>query len=106
MRYNFNGTKPIDEPEVTIRGEVVAYKTKFRYLGLVIQSNREIDGDVTNRIQAGWIKWRATTGVLCDRKFSSRVKGKFYGVAIRPAMLYGTEYWPVKKMFEHKMEVT
>ncbi len=35
-----------------------------------------------------------------------KLKGKFYRVAIRPALLYGTECWPVKKIFEHKMEVT
>ena len=33
-------------------------------------------------------------------------KGKFYRVAIRHAMLYWIECWPVKKMFEHKMKVT
>ena len=38
--------------------------------------------------------------------FPSRLKGKFYRVAIRPSILYGTECWPVKKTFEHKMEVT
>ena len=38
---------------------------------------------------------------------SSRVlKGKFYRVAIRLALFYGTECWPVKKAFEQRMEVT
>ena len=44
--------------------------------------------------------------MICDRKFPSRLKGKFYRVAIRPALLYGIKCWPVKKTFEHKMEVT
>ena len=91
---------------MTIGGEVVACTSKFKYLGSVIQSNGEIDGDVTNRIQAGWLKWRAATGVLCDKKFPMRLKGQFYRIAIRPALLYGTECWPVKKVFEHRMEVT
>ena len=34
-----------------------------------------------------------------------RLKGKFYRVAIRPALLYGTKCWPVKKIYEQKMEV-
>ena len=76
LRCYFSGTESISEPKVTIGGEVVACTTKFRYLGSMIQSNREIDGDVTNRIQAGWLKWRAATGMLCDRKFPSRFKGK------------------------------
>ena len=75
-------------------------------LGSIIQKDGEIDGDVNHRIQAGWLKWRVATAVLCDRKFSSKLKGKFYQVAIRPAQLYETEWWPIKKIFEHKMEVT
>ena len=51
----------------------------------------KIDGNITNRILAGWLKWRVATGVLYGRKFSIRLKGKFYKVAMRLALLYGTE---------------
>ena len=91
---------------MTISGEVIACTTKFKYLGSVIQTNGESDGDVTDRIQVDWLKWRAAIGVLCDKKFPRRLKGKFYRVAIRSALLYGTECWPVKKVFETRMEVT
>ena len=91
---------------MTIGGEVMACTSKFKYLGSVTQSNGEIDRDVTYRIKAGWLKRRATTGVLCDKKFPSRLKGKFYRVAIRPTFLYATECWPVKKVFEQRMDVT
>ena len=53
LRCNFNETESIGEPEVTIGGELVACTSKFKYLRSVIQSNGEINGDVTNRIQAG-----------------------------------------------------
>ena len=85
---------------------VVKSTIKYKYLGSIIQRDGEIDGDVNHRIHAGWLKWRAATAVLCDRKFPSKLKGKFYRAAIRPALLYGTECWPVKKIFEHKMKVT
>ncbi|XP_057517905.1 uncharacterized protein LOC130798828 [Amaranthus tricolor] len=52
-----------------------------------------------------WLKSQASTRVLCDNKFPSRLKGKFCRVAIRPALLYGTECWPVKKVFEQRMKV-
>ncbi|XP_057543262.1 uncharacterized protein LOC130821491 [Amaranthus tricolor] len=91
LRCNFSGIESIGESEVTIEGDVVACMSKFKYLGSVIQSDGKIDRDVTHRIQAGWLKWRAATGVLCDKKFPSRLKGKFYRVAIRSALLYGTE---------------
>jgi hypothetical protein len=30
----------------------------FRYLGSMLQSEREIDEDVSHRIGARWVKWR------------------------------------------------
>ena len=56
LRCDFSGTSLIGEPKVTIGEEVVASMTNFKYLGSIIQSNGEIDGDVTHRIQAGWLK--------------------------------------------------
>ena len=58
--------------------------------------------EVTSRIQAGWAKFRRTSGVLCDRKIPKRLKGKFYSTAVRPAMMYGSECWVIKKIQEHK----
>ncbi|XP_017233036.1 uncharacterized protein LOC108207082 [Daucus carota subsp. sativus] len=63
----------------------------FKYLGSIIQSNRDIFADVTHRILTGWLRWRAATGVLCDKSVPLKLKGKFYRVAIRPSLLYGTE---------------
>ena len=50
-----------------------------------------MDKDVLHRIQVGWLKWRNVLGLLCDRKVSLKLKGKFYRTVIRPAMLYGSE---------------
>ena len=38
----------------------------FKYLGSIIQKDGKINSDV-HRIQAGWLKWKSATGVLCDR---------------------------------------
>ncbi|KAM1184492.1 hypothetical protein ACFX2G_014201 [Malus domestica] len=62
---------------------------RFRYLGSILQKNEEFDGDLTHRIQTGWMKWKSPSGVLCDRRRLLKLKGKFYRTAIRPAMLYG-----------------
>ncbi|CAN6700901.1 unnamed protein product [Malus baccata var. baccata] len=78
---------------------------RFRYLGSILQKNGELDGDLNHRIQAGWMKWKSASGVLCDRRMPLKLKGKFYRTAIRPAMLYGTECWAVKHQHVHKMGV-
>ena len=58
--------------------------------------DRDIDADVSHRIKAGWIKWRQASDILCDKRVPQKLKGKFYRATIRPAILYGAEYWPIK----------
>ncbi|GJU80819.1 hypothetical protein Tco_1283184 [Tanacetum coccineum] len=41
-----------------------------------------------HHIQADLLKWRAATGILCDMNVPLKLKGKFYRVVIRLAMLY------------------
>ncbi|CAN6726323.1 unnamed protein product [Malus baccata var. baccata] len=56
-------------------------------------------------IQAGWMKWKSASGVLCDRRIPLKLKGKFYRTSIRSTMMYDTECWAVKHQHVHKMGV-
>ncbi|KAE8696948.1 Methylcrotonoyl-CoA carboxylase subunit alpha [Hibiscus syriacus] len=94
---NFSRDQNEDDVEVCIEGHVLPSKDCFKYLGSMIHKDRGVDDDVTHRIKAGWLKWRAATGVLCDKKVPLKLKGKFYRMAIRPALLYGSECWATKK---------
>ena len=67
--------------------------------------NGDIDEDVNNRIGAGWSKWRLASGILCDKRIPNKLKGKFYKTTVRPAMLYGTECWTIKKKHVQQMNV-
>jgi len=58
-----------------------------------------------HRIQAGWLKWRRASRVLCDKKVPLKLKGKFYRTAVRPALLYGTECWAVKSQHQNQVSV-
>ena len=78
----------------------------FKYLGSIIQKDREIDGDVNHRIKVGWLKWRSATRVLCDHHMLLSLKGKFYRTAVRPSLLYGMECWANKKQYTQKISVT
>jgi hypothetical protein len=57
----------------------------------MLQKDGDIDEDLSYRIKADWLKWRQTSGVLCDPRVPLKLKGKFYITTIRPAMLYGAE---------------
>ena len=78
----------------------------FKYLGSTVQSNGECGSEVKKRVQAGWNGWSRMSGVICNRRVPTRVKGKVYKVAVRPAMLYGLERVALTKRQEAEMEVT
>jgi len=90
---------------VRLDGQEIPMNNHFKYLGSIIQKDGEIDSDVNYKIQAGWLKWRSATGVLCDRNIPLWLKEKFYQTAIRPALLYGTECWTIKRYHAQKMSV-
>ncbi|GKC62912.1 polyprotein, partial [Tanacetum coccineum] len=93
------------EVNIRIGDRILQPKESFRYLGSVIHRSGRIDEDVAHRIGVGWMKWRAASGVMCDRRIPLKLKGKFYRVAIRPAMLYGSECWPITKAQANRVEV-
>jgi hypothetical protein len=56
-----------------------------------VSVNGDLDDEVEKSIQAGWMKWKTLSGVLCDKRLSERIKGKVFKVAIRPAITYSAE---------------
>ncbi|PHT39805.1 hypothetical protein CQW23_18659 [Capsicum baccatum] len=94
LECKFNDVRLEDEVVVKLESQVVCKRDSFKYLGSVIQDNGDIDEDVSHRIGVGWMKWKLASGVLCDKKVPPKLKGKFYRVVVRPAMLYGAECWP------------
>ena len=77
----------------------------FKYVGTVVSADGSCEEEVKRRVQAGWQSWRRTSGVLCERKLSARLKGKMYKSVVRPAMLYGMETVAVTTRLEKKMKV-
>ena len=91
---------------MSLEGQVVPKKDTFRYLGSMLQRDIDIDTDVSHRIKAGWIKWRQAYSILYDKRVPQKLKDKFYRMTIRPAMLYGAEYWPTKIRHVQQLSVT
>jgi len=42
--------------DITIDGVPIPKVEKFRYLGLIVQQNGEIDEEINQRIKVGWLK--------------------------------------------------
>lgn len=64
-----------------------------------------MDAEITHTVQAGRRNWRKMPGVLCDYQINAKLKGKLYKTVVRPAMVYGSETWPLKRTWERKLEV-
>ncbi|XP_063385492.1 uncharacterized protein LOC134671562 [Cydia fagiglandana] len=84
----------------------VAEVTKFKYLGSILHETAKCDADVLHRVNAGWMKWRSLSGVLCDRRMPIRTKGKVYKTCVRPVLLYGAECWTTTCAHEANIHAT
>jgi hypothetical protein len=56
MKCDFSATTH-EEGDVRLNGQEVPKNDIFRYLGSMIQKDRDIDENVSHRIKAGWLKW-------------------------------------------------
>ncbi|KIH56476.1 hypothetical protein ANCDUO_13343 [Ancylostoma duodenale] len=63
---------------------------RFKYIGSRIASTNDILPDAYGRANATWMKWRMTTGILCDAKMPTRLKSKVYRTVVRSGALHGT----------------
>ena len=100
MRCTHHDREREQQVEVKLDGEVIKSVDGFKYLGSTITADGSEDSEVTRRIQAGWKNWREVSGVLCDRRMPVKLKGKVYKTVVRPAMMYGMEATPIKKVNE------
>ncbi|XP_059281211.1 uncharacterized protein LOC132034891 [Lycium ferocissimum] len=105
MECKFSAVTSEEDVKVKLDSQVIPNRGSFKYLGAMIQDNGEIDEDVTHHIRAGWLRWRLASSVLCDKKVPPKLKGKFYILVIRPALLCGVECWPVKNSYVQRMKM-
>ncbi|EPB69985.1 hypothetical protein ANCCEY_10930 [Ancylostoma ceylanicum] len=93
------------EPITDVNGVAIRQVNNFRYLGSILSEDGSVDMAVQKRITSAWYKWRESTGILCDKRCSNALKGKVYLTVVRPALIYGSECWPLTKALERKLTV-
>lgn len=59
--------------------------------------------DIDSRITVDWLKCRTLSGVLYDQRMPIKAKGNVYRRAVRPSLLYRSEYWATSKANEQKL---
>jgi len=59
---------------MTISGDEVKEVDSLKYLGSFAQKNGGFDESVKHSINCGWINWRETSSVLCDKRIPMRLK--------------------------------
>ncbi|VDL80180.1 unnamed protein product [Nippostrongylus brasiliensis] len=80
LRLNVKKTKFISSEEgpapiVDCDGETIEMVDDFRYLGSDLSRDGGLDQAVIGRISAAWMKWRESTGILCDRRVLASNQG-------------------------------
>jgi hypothetical protein len=98
-------TNPDENGTITINGTDLPRADNFKYLGSTLSADGDLRHEVTARVNAAWMKWRTTTGVLCDRRMKDNLKSKVYRAVVRPVALYGAECWPITKTAERRLAV-
>ncbi|GKB62668.1 hypothetical protein Tco_0918854 [Tanacetum coccineum] len=68
--------------------------------------HQEMDIRIGDRILQPKESFRyLASGVLCDKRIPLKLNGKFYRVAIRPTMIYGSMCWSITKAQANRVEV-
>lgn len=86
-------------------GGIIKRVEQFKYLGSIITTDNNINADMDNRIRCGWQKFTACKEILLDKRVPVRLKGRILKTVVRPAILYGAEFWPVTQEMEKRVNI-
>ncbi|XP_063587917.1 uncharacterized protein LOC134765303 [Penaeus indicus] len=90
---------------VRIQDQRLPEVKEFKHLGSTLQADGGVNAEISRRIQSGWNNLKKMSGVLCDKRIPTRVKGKIHQTVIQPAMLYVLETVPQTNKTTKRLEV-
>ena len=90
---------------VRFGNQEILKREDFQFLGSIIHKDGEIENGVNHKIRVWWMKWRSALAILWDLRIPIKLKEKICNTTIWLAILYGIEFWVVKKQYIHKMSI-
>jgi len=57
--------------------DIIPQVCKFKYMGSILQNDGKINEDVTQRMQARWLKWRNASRLFVIAKYPPNLKANF-----------------------------
>lgn len=93
------------DSSVSVDGQSLRKVTVTKYLGSCLSADGSPAPDVAARSASAWLKWKETTGVLCDKLFPRRLKSMVYKTMVRPVAIYGAECRPATKSTDQTLNV-
>ncbi|XP_037780211.1 uncharacterized protein LOC119576623 [Penaeus monodon] len=104
-QYFTTDTEGDQQLTIQIDGLNLKRVNHFKYLGAMIEEEGSMGRGIKHRIQCGWNNWRKVSGVICDKRVLVKLKGMVHKSVVRPAMTYGLETAPLRKVEERKLDV-
>lgn len=87
-----------------IEGIELEQVNSFRYLGIQIQSNREHETEINERISAAVKVYYSLNKKFLGRKVSNQTKLKVYRMIYCPILTNGCERWVLTKSLKSKLQ--
>lgn len=71
----------------------------------MLSHDGNIDEDVRSHMKSTWCKWKELREILYDNNMTCKLKSTVYENVVRPAVMYGSECWLIRKIEEQLFHV-
>jgi hypothetical protein len=104
MCIQHHGCAKLDLPVVELRGEVVEWVSKFKYLGTIISADGSVDADVHSRVAKAYGLFSSLRPILLNQAISLSTRLLFFKAFIPPTLTYGCECWALTAPLASKLD--
>ncbi len=93
-----------EEVEIRLDGEMLKLVEEFKYLGVKVDENFQIEKEIANRIQKYTNNLRILYPLMKEKVIPKKVKTTIYQTILRPVLTYGSETWTLTEKLKSKIQ--